>query len=281
MYEATSAKAQEDRVEELIAAAVKTQGKLSRAIVYLRKAILLRPGQARCSRIMDLASQCLGRGRETPRVSAPAPVQATQAAVTQSEQQGVPREGPPAGMADAAPAAAGDATAELPALTAAQLPAFLEMLSGCLADIAATEQLMAEKGSAGEETLAAIKDARLELTVQLYKSRPSRQAGEPPPPPPEADPSAGIPAAVPPEYWGIPAFSRTLGPGAVQRGQEVTELQKLLKLEGLEVPISGEFDRRTAQAISRLQEKYKLKIRNGVVGSETRQLLNRLVGKSQ
>lgn len=161
-------------------------------------------------------------------------------------------------------------------LNPAQQQVLLDMTLHCLTQIAGLEQLMGEKGLADSEEFSVLSEARLELTHEVQQARATWREEQQQQ---QADVAAEAPEASA-AYQAIPPFTHTLGPmeGAVNEGQEVINLQKLLNLEGLELPLSGHYDRPTSQAVGKLQAKYNLQQRNGIVGRETRQLLNRLTG---
>lgn len=65
-------------------------------------------------------------------------------------------------------------------------------------------------------------------------------------------------------------------PGMVNQGPEVRTLQVLLRRLGFPSPQTGRYDIMTASAVSELQKHKGLPV-TGVVGAETRQLLNTMV----
>lgn len=77
----------------------------------------------------------------------------------------------------------------------------------------------------------------------------------------------------------LPRFISTLGPAgsrAINKGPEVLSLQKLLRHLGYDVLLSGAFDVKTFRAVNEFQKAYKLEV-NGLVGEETRKILNEMV----
>ena len=77
----------------------------------------------------------------------------------------------------------------------------------------------------------------------------------------------------------LPKFAGTLGPPgsrAIDAGPPVACLQRLLTALGYEVNVTGEYDVRTFRAVQELQKARHLAV-NGVVGLETRKVLNELV----
>lgn len=89
---------------------------------------------------------------------------------------------------------------------------------------------------------------------------------------------AGGPAADLP--LALPKFTSTLGPagrpGVVSSGPEVDHLQQLLAHLGYDVPQTQVYDARTSLAIRAFQQAQRLTV-NGLVGADTRRLLNRMV----
>lgn len=88
---------------------------------------------------------------------------------------------------------------------------------------------------------------------------------------------ASQPRPAPVDLTGIDPCKSTLGPagrpGNVSKGVEVSNLQKFLTAVGFTVPASGDFDKKTQQALLLFQDMHKLKV-TGVVGAETRKLIN-------
>ena len=79
----------------------------------------------------------------------------------------------------------------------------------------------------------------------------------------------------------LPRFTNPLGPpgrSKFTQGWEVENLQKVLNWEKISVNIDGIYTPDTMTAVKSLQKKYGLPV-NGIVGSETRKLLNILIGK--
>lgn len=77
----------------------------------------------------------------------------------------------------------------------------------------------------------------------------------------------------------LPRFISTLGPAgsrAINRGPEVLRLQKLLRHLDYDVLLSGAFDVKTFRAVNEFQKAHKLEV-NGLVGEETRKILNEMV----
>lgn len=162
-------------------------------------------------------------------------------------------------------------------LSPPQQQALLAEAMACMARIVDLEILVKDKQVAEGEALAIIHHARLRLGKQIQQTRVTLQAQDSA----AADPGTPIaPQAVAAAYQALPRFSHTLGAirGAVDSGPEVSNLQRLLSLEGWPVAVSGKYDTATALAVRQLQAKYKLQQQDGLVGGETRRLLNRLTG---
>jgi len=106
------------------------------------------------------------------------------------------------------------------------------------------------------------------------------QPGVPTPAPrPIPMPEATGPAPQEALPLALPRFAGTLGPPgsrAIDNGPPVTNLQKLLAALGYEVAITGEYDVKTFRAVMELQKVHKLP-GNGIIGLETRRLLNGMV----
>lgn len=95
---------------------------------------------------------------------------------------------------------------------------------------------------------------------------------------PPAELAEEQPAGVAP--LALPKFTCTLGPharpGILSMGEEVACLQQLLVHLGYEVKETEVYDEDTTRAVMAFQERHELPA-NGVVGVETRKLLNALV----
>lgn len=99
-------------------------------------------------------------------------------------------------------------------------------------------------------------DAPLAETVHLQESRPP----------------TGLPLA-------LPRFVSALGPAgsrAINRGPEVQRLNQLLAALGYDVEQEGTYDAKTFRAVSELQKAHRVSV-NGLVGLETRRLINEMV----
>jgi peptidoglycan hydrolase-like protein with peptidoglycan-binding domain len=79
----------------------------------------------------------------------------------------------------------------------------------------------------------------------------------------------------------LPKFSAAMGraPGMVSAGPAVAGLQQLLNQLGIVTPRTGVYDARTTLAVKDLQTRLG-QVPTGKVGLETRQALNRLIGKA-
>lgn len=276
-----------ERVGKLMAVASQAlvQGQPAQALMAVRQALALRPSEAKAHRLVGQIYERMGKpvlarqAYETAASLDPAlasPDSADQAsAVTEAAPAAVP---PVSGTtAQPAPDQEWDEQDEEPEeLDPAQQRLVLEMAMQCLTQMANVEALFRQKGQQDSEAFHVVHDTRTELGEQVKEVREAwraHQLAQETPAEPE------IPAT---HYEGLGPFTHTLGTGtgAMSQGKEVADLQEVLTLEGLHVPLTGKFDTSTSLALRKFQEKYHLTQRNGVVGGETRKLLNRLVGQS-
>lgn len=94
-------------------------------------------------------------------------------------------------------------------------------------------------------------------------------------------PAGAPPGGVPDWLAELPRFTRTLGlpgtRGAVSSGEEVERLQRILRWQGADLPVDGQFGATTRKALIAWQGTRHL-AQDGVVGAATRQVLNALLG---
>lgn len=299
-----------DRVAELMNRASESlqAGDHGRAMLCIRQALALRPGEAKAHRMVGQIYKLMGKDLLAQRsfhtadtleqqpatpmgaggAPAPAGISAPQTAVPVRRLDtpaAAPGMAAPRPVAAAAPAALAPDPFDLPEdeevetrpqeFNRSQRRLVLDMAMQCLAQLTATEKLMQEKGLGVGAAFSTIDALREQLGDRVHQVRDAWRA--------EQAAQAAPPAQEPAEarYQRIGPFSHTLGTGqgAITEGEEVADLQKLLNLEGLHVQVTGKYGTTTTLAVRKFQDKYHLNQRNGVVGVETRRLLNRLVAQ--
>lgn len=135
-----------------------------------------------------------------------------------------------------------------------------------LAELAHRMQCLAEAGKAEGELYRQLRATHQQLQDRVRRGTGVLAARD-------ADASPGSPLLATP---GIGLLGHTLGaPRGKDKPDEVRNLQQLLAALGLAVPVSGTFDQATRAAVCQFQARHRLPA-NGIVGAETRRVLNSL-----
>lgn len=266
-----------DKIARLVTTAeqLRSQGRLQAAIGSLQRAIALAPDRPslhhhlaelyREARLTARAEQALVRARELEAQSPDSPSPAQSSA-------------PPAAQpAAAVPAESSARMADLEelagmSLTAEQKRTIHEQVQHLLVQLGELDLLLGSTSNRQvvSETRDHLKKA---LKASQRAARTELMATAPLPTQPltvQAD-SPSAPSLALTQDLGPPG-----NPGFVSLGPEVAALQGILQRLGMDVPISGRYDRQTARAVKTFQRRHKLARCGGLVDGDTRQLLQRL-----